>query len=213
MRPAARIARAVSSAWRYKLLEWRALNCLIDRNPGQARALIDDTLAALNSPDTTDPGAKENKRYVAFRLASDALTPAAMVYDWCYEQLTSKDKAEFYSAIIRLAKKTEHGYPPVPESTITGHSSENMLMRDLISASIALYDEHPDVYRCGASSFSRNTSRPGIGSTPTGPFISQPPIIPPGSIPKSRPPSFSTGWVSARCLTRANKWFPTSGFT
>ena len=47
----------------------------------------------------------------------------------------------------------EIGYPPVDGGFLTGHGSEWMIMRDLLSAGVALYDEFPDMYRYAANRF------------------------------------------------------------
>lgn len=40
----------------------------------------------------------------------------------------------------------ECGYPPRNNEPIAGHSSEWMILRDMLSAGIAIYDEYPDMY-------------------------------------------------------------------
>ena len=40
----------------------------------------------------------------------------------------------------------ECGYPPRNNQPIAGHPSEWMIMRDMLSAGIAIYDEYPDMY-------------------------------------------------------------------
>lgn len=77
----------------------------------------------------------------------------AVVYDWCYPLLTSADKAFFADAVLSTAAKMEIGWPPTKGSAITGHSSEGQLMRDLLCAAIALYDERPDIYMTVAGRF------------------------------------------------------------
>jgi len=42
----------------------------------------------------------------------------------------------------------ETGYPPYDGSYLTGHGSEWMIMRDMLSAGVALYDEYPNVPLC-----------------------------------------------------------------
>src|SRR5262249_14563557 len=71
----------------------------------------------------------------------------AMVYDWCYAQLTAADKTLFIAQLERLAGMLETGYPPTKGGSITGHAGEAMLLRDLLSAGIAIYDEKPEMYR------------------------------------------------------------------
>ena len=89
----------------------------------------------------------------AFQARSDITRPigrmlvaGSVVYDWCYELLTSQEKEKFVALFIRLAKMLECGYPPSQDGNLTGHQSEWMIMRDMLSAGIAAYDEYPDMY-------------------------------------------------------------------
>ena len=84
------------------------------------------------------------------RAAGRLMVSGAIVYDWCYELISENEKQEFVAEFIRLAKMLECGYPPVRQVSITGHSSEWMIMRDLLSASIAIYDEYPEMYELTA---------------------------------------------------------------
>ena len=52
-----------------------------------------------------------------------------------------------------LAKDMETGYPPYEGSFLTGHGSEWMIMRDMLSAGIAIYDELPGMYRLAVGRF------------------------------------------------------------
>lgn len=72
---------------------------------------------------------------------------SAMAYDWCYPLLSRADKELFIAHLERLAGTLETGYPPVRGGAITGHAGEAMLMRDTLSAGIAIYDEKPEMYR------------------------------------------------------------------
>lgn len=81
---------------------------------------------------------------------------AGLVYDWCYEELSREQKEEFVVQIIRLAKMFEIGYPIRQYGAITGHIAEWMIMRDMLSAGLALYDEYPDMYLEAAVKFFRD---------------------------------------------------------
>jgi hypothetical protein len=61
----------------------------------------------------------------------------AIVYDWCYPLLTAEQKQTYQVEEVRLAKEMEVGYPPVDGGYLTGHSSEWMILRDLLSAGVA----------------------------------------------------------------------------
>jgi heparin/heparan-sulfate lyase len=81
------------------------------------------------------------------------LVTGSMVYDWCYPVLTAEDKQAFLEELMKLTRQLECGYPPPKGGWITGHYSEWMLMRDMLSAGVALYDEFPEIYRVAAGRF------------------------------------------------------------
>ena len=80
------------------------------------------------------------------RASGVMLTCGAMVYDWCYDQMKESEKKAYIESFIRIAKTMECGYPPRNNEPIAGHSSEWMILRDMLSAGIAIYDEYPDMY-------------------------------------------------------------------
>ena len=45
------------------------------------------------------------------------------------------------------------GYPPPKTHAVTGHYSEWMLMRDMLSTGLAIYDEFPEMYQIAANRF------------------------------------------------------------
>jgi len=82
------------------------------------------------------------------------MVTGAVVYDWCYALLTAEQKKAFLEQLLRLAKELECGYPPSEKiGAMTGHGSEWMVMRDLLSTGIAIYDEYPEMYRIAARLF------------------------------------------------------------
>lgn len=72
-----------------------------------------------------------------------AIYTASLVYDWCYALLTREDRDLLYENLMRLAEEMETGWPPFRQSILTGHGSEAQITRDLLSMSIAIYDENP----------------------------------------------------------------------
>ncbi|MFA5687568.1 MAG: discoidin domain-containing protein [Kiritimatiellales bacterium] len=82
-----------------------------------------------------------------------AIFCTALVYDWCYPLLTSADKTALIAGIKTNAAVMEIGWPPEKQSDITGHAGEAQLLRDLLSAGIALYDEEPEFYNICADRF------------------------------------------------------------
>lgn len=72
---------------------------------------------------------------------------ASLVYDWCNDLLTEKDKQLLYDKMLGLAREMEIGWPPFMDSIINGHGNEAQISRDLLSMSIALYEKNPDLYK------------------------------------------------------------------
>ncbi len=140
--------RSLAKSSRQFQMEWNAVQYLIRPDARLARETIDETrrlLEAYRLPKISD----------AARDSGRMMVTAAIVYDWMYEHLTAEDKEVFARELIRLAGTLECGYPPIRQGAVTGHSSEAMIMRDLISAGIALYDEYPEMYELGAGRFFR----------------------------------------------------------
>ncbi|HUU28929.1 MAG TPA: heparin/heparin-sulfate lyase HepB [archaeon] len=81
---------------------------------------------------------------------------AAVVYDWCYDLLKPDEKEELVVQFIRLAEMFETGYPIRQSGSLTGHLGEWMVMRDLLSAGIAVYIEYPEMYKEAAGKFFRD---------------------------------------------------------
>ncbi len=74
------------------------------------------------------------------------MVAGAIVYDWCYDLLTPQEKEEFVKQFIRLAKQFEIGYPVRRGGSLTGHMGEWMIMRDMLSAGLAVFDESSEMY-------------------------------------------------------------------
>ena len=124
-----------------------ALDYLVTKDKKTARAAITEMLDALETTKFPKTGGD------IARGIGLLMTNSAMVYDWCYDQLTVSEKERYIASLIRLAKLLECGYPPTKQGSIAGHSSEWMIMRDLISAGIAIYDEFPEMYELAAGRF------------------------------------------------------------
>lgn len=129
-------------------IEWRAVNLLVTPDPPATRALIADGLAFLK-------GVKLADRKDACRETGRAMVTGAIVYDWFHGALTAADRDGYRAELVRLAKTLECGYPPTRQGSVTGHSSEAMILRDMLSAGIALYDEFSEMYDHAAGRFFR----------------------------------------------------------
>jgi Heparinase II/III-like protein/Heparinase II C-terminal domain len=120
-------------------VEWEALNYLAQPDPKRGRAIIEETLSLLKASHLPDsPG--------ACRVTGRMMVTGAIVYDWLNSLLTKEEQQAFVAELIRLAKTQECGYPPLRGGSITGHGSEAMMMRDILSAGIAIHDEYPEMY-------------------------------------------------------------------
>lgn len=117
----------------------QALDYLVYGDKKQARKAI---TAMLDTLQNTNYGKKGDLS----RASGSMLMCGAMVYDWCYDQMEDKEKKAYIKSFIRIAQTMECGYPPRNNEPIAGHSSEWMILRDMLSAGIAIYDEYPDMY-------------------------------------------------------------------
>jgi hypothetical protein len=129
-------------------VEWDALQYLVTRDERLGRATVEAALPLLQKCELAD-------RMDACRETGRMMVTGAIVYDWCYALLTPEEKQAFIKELVRLARTQECGYPPTGQGSVTGHSSEAMIMRDMLSAGIAIYDEFPEMYRLAAGRFFR----------------------------------------------------------
>lgn len=127
-------------------VEWDAIQYLVTHDVALGRSIIASALTLLQNCVLAD-------RQDACRETGRMMVTGAIVYDWCYELLTAAQKEAFIRELVRLAKTQECGYPPTGQGSVTGHSSEAMIMRDMLSAGIAIYDEFPEMYRLAAGRF------------------------------------------------------------
>ena len=81
------------------------------------------------------------------RRLGRAIYTGSEVYDWCYSLMNPEQKKTIYDNLMRLADDMECGWPPFDQSIINGHGNEAQINRDLLSMSIALYDENPLPYQ------------------------------------------------------------------
>jgi heparin/heparan-sulfate lyase len=128
-------------------LEVEAIEYLLDHNAERGKRTVAAALEALENAHY--PKEKQDISRAIGRM----MVTGAIVYDWCYPLLTASQKQQFIEQEVRLAKDMEVGYPPREGSYLTGHGSEWMVMRDLLSAGVALYDEFPEMYRYASKRF------------------------------------------------------------
>ena len=108
----------------------QALEYLVYGDKKQARRAITAMLDTLQNVNYGTQGDLS-------RASGVMLTCGAMVYDWCYDQMKESEKKAYVESFIRIAKTMECGYPPRNNEPIAGHSSEWMILRDMLSAGIA----------------------------------------------------------------------------
>lgn len=79
------------------------------------------------------------------RASGVMLMTGAIVYDWCYDEFTPEEREAYIREFKRITATMECGYPPKDNEPFAGHCSEWMILRDLLSAGIAVYDEDPEI--------------------------------------------------------------------
>lgn len=120
-------------------VQLHALNYLLDGDRNEARTAIRDMLDTLKK---TNFGTKNDLS----RASGVMLMVGAIVYDWCYDQMTAQERQSYIDEFIRIAGTMECRYPPKRDEPLAGHGSEWMILRDMLSAGIAIYDEYPDMF-------------------------------------------------------------------
>jgi hypothetical protein len=130
-----------------RAVEVDALRYLLSKDAALARRTAAAALDLLHRS-TFDPKQQDVTRPIG-RL----LVTGAIVYDWCYPVLTAGQKKDFLERIRFWTGRLECGYPPPKAGALTGHYSEWMLMRDMLSAGIAVYGEFPEIYQVAANRF------------------------------------------------------------
>ncbi|TDQ75998.1 heparin/heparan-sulfate lyase [Sphingobacterium yanglingense] len=76
-----------------------------------------------------------------------AIYVSSLVYDWCYTIIREDERTVFVENLLRLSDDMEIGWPPFLQSVVNGHGNEAQVCRDLLSMSIAIYDENPEPYK------------------------------------------------------------------
>ena len=120
-------------------VQLQALDYLVNRDASQARTAITTMLDTLKK---TNFGTKNDLS----RASGSMLMVGGMVYDWCYDQFTPQERQAYIDEFVRICHTMECHYPPKRTEPIAGHSSEWMILRDMLSCAIAIYDEYPDMY-------------------------------------------------------------------
>lgn len=120
--------------------ELQALDYLAN---GNVRAGREAVVSVLDSLKRTAYGVEKDLS----RANGVMLMVGAIVYDWCYPLLSNEEKSEYISQFLRISSLLECGYPFKFVESIAGHTCEWMIMRDMLSAAVAIYDEYPALYQ------------------------------------------------------------------
>ena len=143
-RSACRVVNGLCAA-----LESRALLYLFDGDEAKGREAVELAVRAVEAASLAEG------RSDIHRATGRLMTGAALVYDWCYPLLRDEEKQATVAHLERLAGTFECGYPPVRQGAVTGHLGEAQVMRDMLSAGIAIADEQPEMYQVAAERFFR----------------------------------------------------------
>ena len=84
------------------------------------------------------------------RKYGEIMYTAAIVYDWCYDLMTTVDRVQFISGVehrVVCGSNMEVGFPPSGQWAFTGHGSERQILRDYLSFALAIYDEEATWYQ------------------------------------------------------------------
>ena len=100
-------------------VQLEALDYLVNGDSGQARRAIESMLDTLKRTDF-------DTAHDRTRASGVMLMVGAMVYDWCYDQMTPEEKQAYVKEFVRIAGTMESGYPPKNTEPISGHCSETL---------------------------------------------------------------------------------------
>ena len=130
-------------------VQLQALDYLVDGDRNKARSAITsmlDTLKRVNFDTGND----------RTRASGVMIMVGSMVYDWCYDQMTPEERQAYITEFKRIAGTMECHYPPKNTEPVAGHCSEWNILRDLLSAGVAVYDEDPEIYNYVATMLFRD---------------------------------------------------------
>jgi heparin/heparan-sulfate lyase len=75
-----------------------------------------------------------------------AILTGSLVYDWCYPLLSSAEKITLVGRMETLATQMEIEWPLIKGSSVTSHTAEAQLARDMLALGIATSNEKPIIY-------------------------------------------------------------------
>jgi hypothetical protein len=129
------------------IIEAKAFMYVLYRDANAGREAVDAMLNFFNTVRFNPSTGDICRLYGRFILAD------AIVYDWCYDLLSSEEKSAMIAWAETMAYRMEIGWPVIKQGAVTGHGSEMQLIRDIMSAGIAMYDERSEIYMLAAGRF------------------------------------------------------------
>lgn len=131
-------------------IEAKALMYVLYKDKKQGRDAVDAMLNFFNTVKFNPSTGDISRFYGRFILAD------AIVYDWCYDLLNDEERSALIKWAETMAFRMEIGWPVIRQGAVTGHGSEFQLIRDILSAGIAMYDEKKEIYMLAAGRFFKN---------------------------------------------------------
>ncbi|CAM4504979.1 putative repeat protein (TIGR02543 family) [Paenibacillus endophyticus] len=118
-------------------IEAAALRYLVQEDEAQGERAVSMVKNFLGTVDFTP--------VEQYHQVGDTLNAAAIVYDWCFPLMDDQERTYIIAKMKLLAEDLEMGYPPQPKvPAIESHYSEDQLLKNLLAAGVAVYDEDPE---------------------------------------------------------------------
>lgn len=116
-------------------IECRAFAYAIEGNTEMGKSAVESMYSYLENTGSED-----------YNGIGQIIYTAAVVYDWCYDLMSTEQRDYFCVRCVGLATTLEVGWPPTKQGSVVGHGVECSLFRDLFALGIAVYDERSDIY-------------------------------------------------------------------
>lgn len=124
------------------MIESKAFEAWVEEDAQKARDIIYNTKKIVEHFNCD-----RNINLMLCRHAGHIVFVTSLVYDWLYKYLSKEEKLYFIEKCEQfLEASMEVGYPPTKQRNTHSHSHEAQYLRDMLSFSIATYDERPDIY-------------------------------------------------------------------
>ena len=118
-------------------IEALAFDYIINGNKEHGEKAVEATIRYLETVDVSGQ---------ATRYGGACIFRSSEVYDWCYDLLSTAQKAKIIAKCEQFANDMEMSWPPYSQGSLAGHGAEAQLLRDTLSFAIATYNERPDIW-------------------------------------------------------------------